>query len=59
VHDRSRPRAVLVDKARLDDVVGVERDKLVKKPPPPAPATPPGAGSGSAARPGPGSAAHP
>jgi hypothetical protein len=52
VHDRSLPRAVLVDKARLDDVVGVDRDKLVKKPPPPAP--PPGAGSGSAARPGPG-----
>jgi len=52
VHDRSLSRAALVDKARLDDVVGVDRDKLVKKPPPPAP--PPGAGSGSAARPGPG-----
>jgi hypothetical protein len=52
VHDRNLPRAVLVDKARLDDVVGVDRDKLVKKPPPPAP--PPGAGSGAAARPGPG-----
>ncbi len=60
VHDRSSPRAALVDKARLDDVLGVERDKLVKKPPPPpAPATAPGAGSGSAARPGAGAAGSP
>jgi hypothetical protein len=36
VHDRSSPRAVLVDKARLDEVVGLERDKLVKKPAPPS-----------------------
>ncbi len=42
VHDRGSPRAVLVDKARLDELVGVARDKLVKKPAPPAPATPPG-----------------
>ena len=34
VHDRSSPRAVLVDKARLDDVVNANRDKLVKKPAP-------------------------
>ncbi|HEX3481418.1 MAG TPA: DUF4340 domain-containing protein [Kofleriaceae bacterium] len=47
VHDRSQPRAGLVDKARLDEVIAVDRDKLVKKPPPPAPK--PGAGSGSAA----------
>ena len=61
VHDRSLGRAILVDKARLDDVLGVERDKLVKKPPPPPPATPPGAGSGSSAHPGAGvgSAARP
>ena len=61
VHDRSLPRAALVDKARLDDVLGVERDKLVKKPPPPPPppATAPGAGSGSAARPGTGPAGAP
>jgi len=48
VRDRALPRAVLVDKARLDDVLAVDRDKLVKKPPPPSPA--PGAGSGSAAK---------
>jgi len=60
VHDRSSPRAVLVDKARLDEVLGVERDKLVKKPPPPAPpATPPGAGAGSSAKPGTGAAGSP
>jgi hypothetical protein len=34
VHDRASPRAVMVDKAKLDDVVDVSRDKLVKKPPP-------------------------
>lgn len=34
VHDRALPRAVLVDKTRLDDVVDVTRDKLVKKPEP-------------------------
>jgi hypothetical protein len=34
VHDRALPRTVLVDKARLDDVVEVARDKLVKKPEP-------------------------
>jgi hypothetical protein len=60
VHDRGLPRAVLVDKARLDDVLGVDRDKVVKKPaPPPAPPVPPGVGSGSAARSGPGSTARP
>jgi len=71
VHDRSQPRAVLVDKARLDGVLAADRDKLVKKPPPPpAPAqsSAPGAGSGSAAphpgagsptKPGAGSAARP
>jgi hypothetical protein len=47
VHDRSSPRAVLVDKARLEDVVTAGRDKLVKKPAPPAkqsasPGLPPG-----------------
>ena len=47
VHDRSLPRAGLVDKARLDEVLAVDRDKLVKKPPPPEPKA--GAGSGSAA----------
>ena len=59
VHDRSLPRAVLVDKARIDDVVGVDRDKLIKKPAPPAAVPPPGAGSGSAPRPGAGSASRP
>jgi hypothetical protein len=60
VHDRSSPRAVLVEKARLDDVVGVERDKLVKKPAPPTPApaaqraTPPGPGAMPAGHGGPG-----
>jgi len=50
VHDRSQPRAVLVDKARLDDLLGATRDKLVKKPPPPpaAPASPSAGGAGSA-----------
>ena len=43
VHDRGSPRAVLVDKARLDAVVNADRDKLVKKPAPP--------GKGSAAAP--------
>jgi hypothetical protein len=50
IHDRSLPRAGLVDKARLDEVVAVDRDKLVKTPPPPAP---PGKGApGAAAMPG-------
>jgi hypothetical protein len=49
VHDRSSPRAGLVDKARLDEVLAVDRDKLVKKPAPPAPKAGAGAGSGSAA----------
>jgi hypothetical protein len=54
VRDRSSPHAILVDKARLDDVLAIDRDKLVKKPPPPATPTP---GVGSAApRPGPGAA---
>jgi|GEM_PF-3499940 len=49
VHDRSSPRAVLVDKARLETVVGAARDKLVTKPAPPTtqsatPAAPQGAG---------------
>lgn len=35
VHDRASPRAVLVDKSRLSEVVEVTRDKLVKKPEPP------------------------
>ena len=35
-HDRALTRAVLVDKARLSEVVEVTRDKLVKKPEPPA-----------------------
>lgn len=47
VHDRSLPRAGLVDKVRLDELIAANRDKLVKKPPPPEPKA--GAGSGSAA----------
>src|SRR5439155_21912820 len=67
VHDRSVPRAVLVDKGRIDELVNIDRDKVVKKPAPPPP-PPAGAGSGSAAHPvtggrptgaGPGSAARP
>lgn len=50
VHDRGQPRAVLVDKARLDEVINVDREKVVKKPAPPAP--PPGAGSAAAPAPG-------
>jgi hypothetical protein len=50
VHDRSLPRAALVDRSRLDDVLGADHDKVVKKPPPP-PAPPPAPGAGSAARP--------
>jgi hypothetical protein len=46
VHDRSQPRAGLVDKTRLDAVLAANRDKLVKKPAPPTPAPKPGAGSG-------------
>lgn len=49
VHDRSLPRAGLVDKARLDELIGVDRDKVVKKPPPPPAPPGKGAGSGSAA----------
>jgi hypothetical protein len=40
VHDRAVPRAALVDKGRLDAIVDIAADKLVKKPEPP-----PGAGS--------------
>ena len=63
VHDRSLPRAAMVDKSKLDELIGGDRDKLIKKPPPP-PAPMPGAGSGSAAKPpaagtGAGSAAKP
>lgn len=58
VHDRGLPRAALVDKSRLDDVLGMERDKLVKKPPPPPPSPAagagPGAGAAKPAPPGPG-----
>ncbi|TMQ11652.1 MAG: DUF4340 domain-containing protein [Deltaproteobacteria bacterium] len=50
VHDRSLSRAAMVDKSRLDELIGADRDKLIKKPPPP-PAPMPGAGSGSAAKP--------
>jgi antitoxin (DNA-binding transcriptional repressor) of toxin-antitoxin stability system len=62
VHDRSQAQAAIVDHGRLDDVLGAERGKVIRKPlpPPPAPsAIAPGAGSGSAARPGTGSAARP
>jgi len=52
VHDRSQPRAALVDKSRLDDLLGATRDKLVKKPPPPPPSPSAGAGAGSAKPPG-------
>jgi hypothetical protein len=41
VHDRAQPHAVVVDKARLDAVVEVAVEKIVKKPEPaeaPAPA---------------------
>jgi Domain of unknown function (DUF4340) len=48
VHQRNLPTAVMVDKARLDTVMTVDRDKLVKKPPPAA-----GSGSGSAKSPPP------
>ena len=48
VHDRSSPRAVVVDKGRLDSVVGAARDKLVTKPVAPATqsAMPPGSAGG-------------
>ena len=39
VHQRGAPTAALVDKDKLDDVVAVDRAKLVKAPPP-APAKP-------------------
>lgn len=53
VHDRSLSRAAMVDKARIEELVNLDRDKVVKKPPPPPPknAAPAGAGTGSAARP--------
>jgi hypothetical protein len=51
IKQRDLDRAILVDKSAIGDLVLVDRDKLVKKPPAP----PPGAGSGSAA----GSAATP
>src|SRR5262249_26512301 len=59
VHDRSLPRSALVDKGRIEEIVGLDRDKVVKKPPPPPPPATPGtgAGSGSAARPLPGAGA--
>jgi hypothetical protein len=47
IKQRGVDRAILVDKFALADLVEVERDRLVKKPPPPEPA--PGTGSGSAA----------
>jgi hypothetical protein len=66
VHDRSLPRAAMVDKSRLDELIGADHDKLVKKPPPPPPAPGAGSGSGSAAKapgapgaPGAGTAAKP
>lgn len=54
VHDRSVPRAVLVDKSNLDEVVNMDRDKLVKKPPPPPPTSTlaPGAAMPGGAMPG-------
>jgi hypothetical protein len=51
VHDRSLPRAGLVDKARIEELIAVDREKLVKKPPPPPPPAPKG-GPGAAAMPG-------
>jgi hypothetical protein len=44
VHQRGNDRAVLADKARLDDAVAVSKDKLTKKaaPPKPPPGLPPG-----------------
>jgi uncharacterized protein DUF4340 len=52
VHQRELDRAIIVDKSTLGDVVTVDRDKLVKKPPPPpAPAPGAGSGAGSAAKP--------
>ncbi|MGE0867385.1 MAG: DUF4340 domain-containing protein [Kofleriaceae bacterium] len=47
VHERGRNQAVLVPKPRLDNVVTVERDKLVSKPAPPATTNSQGQGSGS------------
>ena len=49
IHQQGHKHAIVVDKGKLDDVVKIERDKLVQKPEPPEPA--PGAGSGSAAGP--------
>jgi len=51
IKQRDLDRAILVDKSRLADLVLIDRDKVVKKPPPPEPA--PGAGDapGSAATP--------
>jgi hypothetical protein len=37
VHDRALPRAGVADKARLDDLLGADRDKLISKPAPPTP----------------------
>lgn len=37
VHDRAKPTAIAIDKSRLDAVVQLDRDKLVKKPEPAAP----------------------
>jgi uncharacterized spore protein YtfJ len=35
VHDRAKPTAITVDKSRLEAVVQLDHDKLVKKPAPP------------------------
>jgi hypothetical protein len=61
VHQRELDRAIVVDKSTFADVVTIDRDKLVKKPPPPpAPAPGAGSGAGSAAKPpGPAGAATP
>jgi hypothetical protein len=53
VHQRGLERAVMVDKARLERVVAVDRDKLVKKPPAPASGSGSGSGAGHAAAPPP------
>jgi uncharacterized protein DUF4340 len=52
VHDRSSPRAVVVDKGRLESVVDAARDKLVTKPAPPATQSAKPPGPSGASRPG-------
>lgn len=53
IHQRDLERAIIVDRSAIGDVITVDRDKLVKKPPPPpTPAPGEGAGSGAGLPPG-------